>query len=255
MFSSLLRGAVLASLALGAGAALANPFAGPNPVTGSLTWNGFSNGSAAVNVNVTSPAKPYNGNAGEFGGTFNPSSGDAGSDAADDFFRFFCIDLYQTAQRTALIYTRTQGIVDADNSWQLAQLFDLAYPNKTAGNFLGGSNFGAFASATQSAAMQLAIWEIWYDNDLALATGNFQATGGDSATRTQAQTYLNGVAAAPHNNGNWTLYRFENQDAQDYLSATYTRTSRENKVPLPGTLALLGIGLAGLGVARRQGKH
>jgi hypothetical protein len=52
---------------------------------------------------------------------------------------------------------------------------------------------------------------------------------------------------------NWTLYKFESPipnsvtstGYQNYVSATY-------KVPEPGTVALLGLALAGLGAAARR---
>ena len=52
---------------------------------------------------------------------------------------------------------------------------------------------------------------------------------------------------------NWTLYKFQSPTPesqqrtgfQNYVSATY-------KVPEPGTLAMLGLAFAGLGVAGRR---
>ncbi len=191
----------IGALSVATSVALGNPFSGSNPQPGNLTWSGFSNSSVAATI-----------------------SGDGG--VTSDFFRFFCIDLTQSALGGPLPYTRNLGVADATNSAQLARLFDAYYPNN-----------GSFATADESAAFQLAVWEIWFDDDLSLSTGTFQATS-TASVLTWANIYLGAAASGPTPTG-WTFYDFTSPDAQDYLSATYSVPLRTT--PEPGTVILLCI--------------
>jgi hypothetical protein len=264
MLSKILRGAVLATFAVGATVAQADVFGGP--AEGALIWSGFTNSSHGVVTNKGSW------NAGQFYGSF-----DAGETTlpntyeADDFFRFFCIDLYAGVGQG--IYKRVEGVAQSTltsaqnsaNSAQLTRLYDLYYlpiPHPTPGAYYFGgaqTNFGIFANSTDSAAMQLAVWEIWYGDDLSLANSadGFYWTGSGgcsgNAVCNRAQQMLSGVAnASGPLSGTWNFYQFQSAGYQDYLSATYIRAGNEERIPLPGTLALFGIGLAGLGLARRK---
>jgi hypothetical protein len=263
VLNKILRGAILATFAVGATVAQADPFANPevSPTAGTLNGTGYSNSSATVNV--TTPT--WNGAAGQFEGTFNPD----GTSNTDDFFRFFCIELGQYFQfNRSYEYARYKGVrnisdaarpVDATNNKELSYLFDLFYPNKSTGNFQGPNNqYGKFASTTDSAAMQLAIWNIWYDTDFTLSSGTFHRVGTDDTVVIRANEMLRDVDTALKDaafelSGEWTLFHFINDRHQNFLSATYALPDQPpGRIPLPGTLALFGIGLAGLGLARRK---
>ena len=221
--------------------ALGNPFSGANPQGGGLSWGGFSNGSVAASISGNGGASYMNVQTGQFQGFFDPvSEADGAGPEADDFFRFFCIDISHGVDAGPDAYTRNLGVPNATNSAQLTRLFDQFYPNAATGTYYAGAptNFGSFATADESAAFQLAIWEIWFDDDMNLATGTFRATSSAAAL---AQSYLNAVGTGSTPADGWTLYEFDSPDFQDYLSVTHSTVLRTT--PEPGTLILFCIAL------------
>jgi len=235
---------VAAALLVAAGTAGAAEFWTYAPGNGSLTVNNPGGGAGFASVNVTG----YNGVGGEFNGNFWSGGGSA---PADSFFRFFCIELTEHASAGPNPYASSLLANDL-----LRKLYDVAYPNKTAGDFWNGgqTNFGVFADATSAAAFQVAVWNIYFDGDLSLSGGGFQWTGGTTAVSTAAQNLLNQVASYSGNGyQHWTIYKFispipntqQTSGYQNYVSATY-------KVPEPGTLALAGLSMMGLGAAVRR---
>lgn len=241
---SCLNKVLLASAVLAAStAASAAEFWTYVPGNGQLTVDNPGGGAGFASVSVSG----YGGVGGQFSGNF----WDTGAKPADSFFRFFCIELGQHANAGPNPYA--SSLPGNDN---LRKLYDIAYPNKAAGDFWNGAqtNFGVFADATSAAAFQVAVWNIYFDGDLSLSGGAFQWTGASSAVSTAAQSLLNQVAAYSGSGyTNWTLYKFESPipgtttqtGYQNYLSATY-------KVPEPGMLALVGIALAGMGAVGRR---
>jgi hypothetical protein len=245
-------------MSFAASAAFGNAFSGPNPDTQNLTWGGFSNGSVGVNVS-TNFGVSYSGvNAGQFYGLFD---GEGNGLGPDDFFRFFCIELGQFVDSAPNPYTRNFGVDGAHNATdaaELIRLFDTYYPNKAIGTYYSGgqTNFGNFANANDSAAFQLAVWEIWFDtnNDLDLSSGSFRADQSNPVT-TQAQGYLTAIgngSTLPHGSG-WTLYEFTSDSKQNYLSVE--NSGPLQSTPEPGTLILLGVGaFAAWGTSKRHRK-
>lgn len=232
------------ALAASATAAGAAEFWTYVPGNGSLTVNNPGGGAGFASVSVTG----YNGSGGQFNGNF----WDSGAKPADSFFRFFCIELGQSANAGPNPYASS---IFSDD--ELRKLYDVAYPNKTTGDFWDGgqTNFGVFADATSAAAFQVAVWNIVFDTDLSLSGGSFQWTGASSAVSTAAQNLLNQVAAYSGDGyENWTLYSFvspipnsnDRTGYQNYVSATYST------VPEPGTLGLLGAALVGVGALARR---
>lgn len=239
-FSKTIIATALAAAACTAGAA---EFWSYVPGNGSLTVDNPGGGSGFASVNVTG----YNGTGGQFNGNF----WNAGSKPADSFFRFFCIELSEHANAGPNAYA--SSIFNED---ELRKLYDVAYPNKTTGDYWNGgqTNFGEFADATSAAAFQVAVWNIVFDTDLSLTGGSFQWTGANTAVKTAAQSLLDQVAAYSGDGyENWTLYRFispvpngPRTGYQNYVSATYSN------VPEPGTLGLLGAAMVGVGALVRR---
>jgi hypothetical protein len=253
MKNSWIRYGIAAALSFVASAALGNAFSGPNPQPGSLTFGGSSDGYATISISTNGGGSYHNVLTGQFQGFFDPASEANGG--ADDFFRFFCIDLSQYAETGPNTYTRNLGVLDATDSAELTRLFNQFYPNGATGTYYSGgqTNFGDFPDTDTSAAFQLALWEIWFDtdNNLNLSTGTFRA--GSSTVTTLAQSYLTAIGNGSTPAAGWTLYEFTNDSKQDYLSVENSGPLQQT--PEPGTLILLGVGaLAAWGTSKRHRK-
>jgi len=83
-----------------------------------------------------------------------------------------------------------------------------------------------------STAFQMAVWEIAFDNDMNLSTGNNVVTSAPGATLAVAQGWLDVIAGG--GGTNMQLYLLQSDSAQDLITP--------GPAPAPGSAALLGLG-------------
>ena len=135
------------------------------------------------------------------------------------------------------------------NPYTVNTLANAGYP-VAPNNYIGelwGRYRGAVTNDISAAAFQVALWELAYGaSDRNLSDGAFRLTSGGPVQQT-AQGWLDSLNGQGPQASNLVVL-VNNQrmdDRQDLLT-------QATSVPEPGTLALLGIGLAGLAFMRRR---
>jgi hypothetical protein len=201
-----------------------------------LMVTGFAVGSQVVSVVSPSPFVSRDLNAGAF--SLNPPAG----------ILAYCIDLFQTIGFGTLYsdYTTTSlaadGQITAARKGEIAQLFHGFYAT-------------SLTSSTNSAAFQVALWEILYET-----ASTLNVDGGDlankgvnyaknpttpSAVVLLADSWLGGLGSFSTDLGGFTTYR--SPEHQDQISF--------QPVPGPSTWALVFAGLTTLAFMARRRKR
>lgn len=218
-FVGFLAGAATASTLM-VGAASANTL-------NFTSWNGYSS------VNITATTEGHTGNT--LSGAFKAT------DATGNWGTFiaWCLDLGGVLASNS-VYSAT------DNPFSNSDGVSLPARDRIDDFFqdidvIAESN----ASTSRSSAVQIALWEILYDDDYDLGTGVFQTTGGSTSI---AQGLLD---VAKQDNGSartWkvTYLEAENGDRQNLVTIS--------PVPLPAAGFLLLGGLGGLTLLRKRRK-
>jgi hypothetical protein len=110
---------------------------------------------------------------------------------------------------------------------------------------------GAYGTSALGAGLQLAIWEVLYDNSLNLGVGNFRVSSASSGAMAAGNYFLSALTAVGAGylsaDATWldspTTLPGQPSLGQDQITA---------QVPEPASLILIGAGIAGAAAARRK---
>lgn len=149
----------------------------------------------------------------------------------------YCVDIFQT------IHSGTYDVVS---------LGDFLGGNTTKANYISAliGNVGADGSASHDAAVQLALWELLYENTSttpSFSSNNFKAWDISSTTLSTAKAYAKNARTIWSPASNLQIQIAKSSKYQDQLFWTVTPPA----VPEPGTWAMMIIGFGAVGSAMR----
>ena len=254
---------------LSAIAALCASAAMAAPVNGNLTIVGYEHDSAPVGTMTLNPPGPFN--------TRNVTAGvsalnvefTATGEAVGLPFLVYCIELFAPTANFGVGVGYTKNTAPALGA--LNNQFTALQESRLTKLFVkNGTLDGSTPNATSSAAMQLAVWEIVYDEadfgDLSagmfgFGAGQFYSTPVAGA-RAAAENLIAGLDSYNTNGRTGTFTSFNHGGTkagkQDFLSFSLnagdscTIGNEACEIPEPGSFALAGLGLLGLCLTRRR---
>jgi hypothetical protein len=206
-----------------------------------LSYQGAWAGSYSnVGYTVTDPSQSRNNN--QPAGAFKMSQVTSGAlgYGIPDTFAAFCLDLVGTISSGGFV-------VNNVNPYQTARV--LSDEVKERVENLYDASFGSvdLLNKNQSAAFQLALWEVAYEPDgatITLGAGNFKDQNTSTAIRELADQYLANLGNAFTKKYNVFFLDADDLSNQDLVTATV--------VPLPAAGLLLIGGLGALAMVRRR---
>ena len=206
-----------------------------------LTGWAFGSGNNVQASGAGITAGSYSGAAGGFRGTlsgagvFNTSS-----------FLTYCIELEETFSFSAAAMSG-YTVVDATTYFEQRRALDGNRPlgaqvAERLGQLMSwaGADPTRVDSAAESSALQLAVWNIVYDNDWSLTpAGRFNDLSAFSAGASQM------LSASSQVTNRYDVFALTRAGKQDFLLTSL-------RVPEPGSLALAAAALLGLSLTRRR---
>ena len=206
---------------------------GMSGIAGAETITARFSGTLGQQINITSPTLNGNVNTVKFNWTRQDSPGAGVNSSIAQDYTAYCVDLAQAVNANS---NHAYNVVSpSDHGFSLSQTTLLGR--------LWADYFPVIDTSDESAAFQMAIWEIIHDSAPNLSDGAFRVNTVAPASAL-ATSWIGSVSAVGYVSTNpvQQLVVLESATVQDQITV----------VPAPATAALAGLGMLALGSRRRR---